>query len=123
MSTATATRHPGERAEGLQPARAPAWGRHVRTSRVVLDPNSESALEPDEILVCGTIDPSSVSLFVLVGAPVIDVGGPLSHGVIVARELGLPCVINTRTGTRALRTGDRVRVDGDKGEVVRLHDR
>lgn len=91
--------------------------------RVVLDPSAESALEPDEILVCATTDPSWVSLFVLAKALIIDVGGPLSHGAIVARELGVPCVINTRTGTRALQTGDRVRVDGTNGEVTRIDDR
>jgi pyruvate,water dikinase len=48
---------------------------------------------------------------------VIDVGGPLSHGAIVARELGVPCVIGTGDGTQVIRTGDRVRVDGDAGTV------
>lgn len=48
---------------------------------------------------------------------VIDIGGPISHGAIVARELGVPCVINTRTGTRRLRTGDLGRVDGSAGVV------
>jgi len=88
--------------------------------RVVLDPSATEELEPGEILVCHTTDPSWASLFPIVGAAVIDIGGPLSHGAIVARELGLPCVINTKTGTRALRTGDRVRVDGTRGVVERL---
>ena len=48
---------------------------------------------------------------------VIDIDGPLSYGAIVARELGIPCVINTRTGTRAIRSGDTVRVDGSAGTV------
>ncbi|HEY1972982.1 MAG TPA: PEP-utilizing enzyme, partial [Pseudonocardia sp.] len=50
-------------------------------------------------------------------ALVVDLGGALSHAAIVARELGIPCVVNTRTGTAALRTGDRIRVDGDTGLV------
>jgi pyruvate,water dikinase len=58
--------------------------------------------------------------FVIAAGLVIDVGGPLSHGAIVAREMGVPCVINTRLGTRALRTGDRVRVDGGAGTVTRI---
>jgi pyruvate,water dikinase len=41
----------------------------------------------------------------------------LSHAAVVARELGVPCVVNTRTGTERLRTGDRVRVDGNSGTV------
>jgi pyruvate,water dikinase len=50
-------------------------------------------------------------------ALVVDIGGALSHAAVVARELGIPCVVNTRTGTRRLRTGDRLRVDGAKGTV------
>ena len=84
--------------------------------RVVTDPHSED-IEVDEILVCETTDPSWASFFVVASAVVIDVGGPLSHGAIVARELGIPCVINTRTGTRQLRTGQRIRVDGTAGTV------
>jgi pyruvate,water dikinase len=48
---------------------------------------------------------------------VVDIGGPMSHAAMVARELGIPCVVNTRDGTRTLRTGDRVRVDGTAGTV------
>jgi len=50
-------------------------------------------------------------------AVVIDIGSTLSHGAIIARELGLPCVINTQTGTRDLRDGETVRVDGTIGTV------
>ena len=42
------------------------------------------------------------------------------HGAIVARELGIPCVINTRSGTQRISTGDRLRIDGTSGEVVVL---
>ena len=50
-------------------------------------------------------------------ALVVDIGGLLSHAAVVAREMGVPCVANTRDGTRALRTGDLVRVDGGSGRV------
>jgi len=50
-------------------------------------------------------------------ALVVDIGGQLSHAAVVARELGIPCVVNTRVGSMALRTGDRVRVDGSTGIV------
>ena len=56
----------------------------------------------------------------LAGAVVIDIGGTLSHGAIVARELGIPCVIGTRDGSRQIRSGDRVVVDGDAGTVAVL---
>ncbi|MGQ0630273.1 MAG: PEP-utilizing enzyme [Sporichthyaceae bacterium] len=84
--------------------------------RIVRDPMQDEFTD-GEVLVCETTDPSWASLFLVANALVIDVGSPMSHGAIVARELGLPCVINTRTGTRELRTGDRVRVDGTNGRV------
>jgi pyruvate,water dikinase len=50
-------------------------------------------------------------------ALVVDLGGMLSHAAVVARELGIPCVVNARDATRRLTTGDRVRVDGEAGTV------
>jgi phosphohistidine swiveling domain-containing protein len=90
------------------------------TARVITDPNADDQLEPGEVLVCDTTDPSWVSLFVTAAALVIDIGGPLSHGAIVARELGIPAVVNTGHGTRTIRSGDRLRVDGDTGTVTIL---
>src|SRR5262249_52496385 len=84
--------------------------------RVVTDP-AVAEVEPDEVLVAPTTDPSWSSIMFLSSALVVDIGGPLSHAAVVARELGLPCVVNTRVGTRVLRTGDRVRVDGSSGRV------
>jgi pyruvate,water dikinase len=86
-------------------------------ARVVLDPLAGDPVEPGEILVCETTDPSWTSLFLVTAGLVIDIGGPLSHGAILARELGVPCVINSRIGTQVLRTGDLLRVDGDTGRV------
>ncbi len=85
--------------------------------RVIVDPATSAPVEPGEIVVCHTTDPSWVGQFLLAAALVIDIGGPLSHGSIVARELGVPCVINTLSGTTQLRTGDIVRVDGSAGTV------
>jgi pyruvate,water dikinase len=56
----------------------------------------------------------------VIAALVTDTGSSVSHGAVVAREYGLPCVVNTIDATRTLRTGDRVRVDGDRGVVTRL---
>ena len=77
-------------------------------------------VEPDEVLVAPTTDPSWSSIMFISAALVVDIGGPLSHAAVVARELGVPCVVNTRSGTRELHTGDRVRVDGDSGTVAIL---
>ncbi|PQM45373.1 PEP-utilizing enzyme [Mycobacterium talmoniae] len=87
------------------------------TARLILDPEADEELKPGEILVCRTTDPSWASLMMVASALVIDIGGAISHGAIVARELGIPCVIGTRTGTQILRTGDRIRVDGERGAV------
>jgi pyruvate,water dikinase len=84
--------------------------------RVVGDP-SFADVEPDEILVAPTTDPSWSSIMFISAALVVDIGGALSHAAVVARELRIPCVVNTRSGTRVLQTGDRVRVDGGAGTV------
>ncbi|MFJ6675685.1 PEP-utilizing enzyme [Actinosynnema sp. NPDC091369] len=84
--------------------------------RVVRDPAFVD-VEPGEVLVCETTDPGWASVLYLSSALVVDVGGLLSHAAVVAREVGVPCVIGTGDGTRALTTGDRVRVDGNAGTV------
>jgi pyruvate,water dikinase len=74
----------------------------------------------DDVLVCRTTDPGWASLMAISAALVIDVGGAISHGAIVARELGIPCVIGTGNGTQVLSDGDTVRVDGSAGTVLVL---
>jgi phosphohistidine swiveling domain-containing protein len=86
-------------------------------ARLVIDPEEDDGPDEGEILVCRTTDPSWASVLVVAAAMVIDIGGPISHGAIVARELGVPCVIGTGDGTQVIRDGDRVRVDGTTGEV------
>jgi pyruvate,water dikinase len=85
-------------------------------ARVVTDP-AFTEVEPGEVLVARTTDPSWSSIMFVSSALVVDIGGALSHAAVVARELGIPCVVNTGTGSRVLRTGDRVRVDGRAGTV------
>lgn len=87
--------------------------------RVVIDP-AFTDVEPDEILVAPYTDPSWSSIMYISSALVVDIGGALSHASVVARELGIPCVVNTRNGSRTLKTGDTVRVDGDTGAVTVL---
>ena len=88
-------------------------------ARVVLDPDFLE-VEPGEILIAPITDPSWSTIMFISDALVVDLGGALSHAAIVARELGIPCVVNTQDGTSVLKTGDRVRVDGDKGTVELL---
>ena len=56
-------------------------------------------------------------MFLLVAGLVVDVGGPLSHGSIVAREYGLPAVVNVKLGTQVIRTGQTITVNGSTGQV------
>lgn len=86
------------------------------TVRVVTDLSCADIPE-GTVMVCHATDPSWASLFPLARAVVTDVGSALSHAAIVCRELGLPCVANTRSGTRDLCDGMRVRVDGSAGVV------
>jgi pyruvate,water dikinase len=86
-------------------------------ARVLTSTEYGDELSPGEILVCHTTDPGWASLMHISAALVIDVGGPLSHGAIVARELGVPCVIGTHHATATIRSGDRVSVDGTNGVV------
>jgi pyruvate,water dikinase len=88
-------------------------------ARVVTDPSFDD-VEPGEVLVAPATDPSWASVMFLASALVVDIGGTLSHAAIVARELGVPCVVNTITATRTIRTGDHLRVDGALGVVTIL---
>ncbi|MEM0954889.1 MAG: PEP/pyruvate-binding domain-containing protein [Pseudomonadota bacterium] len=74
-------------------------------------------LSAGEILVTPITDIGWTPYFSLIGGLITDLGSSVSHGAVIAREYGLPCVVNTRQGTRALKTGDRVRLDGDRGCV------
>jgi pyruvate,water dikinase len=89
-------------------------------ARVVLDPNEDVDLDPGDILVCRYTDPSWAPLFVCAAALVIDIGTAVSHGAVVAREMGIPYVIGTSTGTTVIRDGDRIRVEGAARRVLIL---
>jgi pyruvate,water dikinase len=88
--------------------------------RVLRSTDDVASLLPGEILVVVCADVGWSPVFPVAGGLVTDIGGPLSHACVVAREYGLPAVVNVRSATRALKTGDRVRVDGDAGIVQRL---
>jgi phosphohistidine swiveling domain-containing protein len=111
-SSAVLTPPTRERVEGLGVSSGVAEG----TVHVVLDQNAAD-LGHDAVLVCRVTDPSWAALFPLASAVVTDVGSSMSHAAIVCRELGIPCVANTRTGTFDLCDGMRVRVDGNVGVV------
>ena len=88
----------------------------------VLDSTSEGhLLQNGEILVANTTNVGWTPLFPRARAIITDVGAPLSHAAIVARELGIPAVVGTGDATMRLRSGDRVRVHGGQGVVELLN--
>jgi pyruvate,water dikinase len=104
----------GRRVDGW----AASGGRFRGVVQVVTSPTDD--LERDAVLVAEATDPSWAPLFLRAGAIVLDRGGPLSHAAILARELGIPAVLNVPGATRLL-AGHDVTVDGDSGVVV-IHD-
>lgn len=104
----------GARLEGL----GASAGLHEGIARVVVDP-SDPALEfePGDVLVAPATDPSWAPLFLVAGAVVIDTGSNISHAAVVAREMGIPAVVAARDASLELRSGQRLRVDGQAGVV------
>jgi pyruvate,water dikinase len=90
------------------------------TARVLLSVNEIGQVRDGEILVCPVTAPSWGPVFGKIRAAVSDIGGTMSHAAIVAREYGMPAVVGTGTATKRIRTGQRVRVDGDRGVVTIL---
>ena len=84
---------------------------------MILDPG-EASLEPGEILVAPSTDPGWTPLFLTAGGLVMEMGGPMSHGAIVAREYGIPAVVGVPDATGRISTGQRITVDGSAGEVT-----
>ncbi|MBT7430386.1 MAG: phosphoenolpyruvate-utilizing protein, partial [Ilumatobacter sp.] len=95
-------------------------GQYEGIARVVTDSHDPTALDPGDILVAPITDPSWTPLFVPAGGVVVDVGAPLSHAIIVSRELGIPCVVSATDATKRIPDGATIRVDGDTGAVTIL---
>jgi pyruvate,water dikinase len=88
-------------------------------ARVIASPEQGDRLGAGEILVTTLTNVGWTPMFPRAAAIVTDIGAPLSHAAIVARELGIPAVVGTRNATMRLRDGDRIRVDGERGTVER----
>jgi len=86
-------------------------------ARVLHGPEDFDQMLPGDVLVAGTTTPAWTPLFAMASAVVTDIGGPLSHGSIVAREYGIPAVMGTGVATRRIQNGQIITVDGTKGEV------
>ncbi len=89
-------------------------------ARVIKSIDKLGEIQEGEILVCPATSPSWGSIFSKVAALVTDTGGIMSHAAIIAREYGLPAVVGTGRGTSLIKTGDSIKIDGDRGLVERL---
>ncbi len=106
----------GQALRGKPVSRGVVTGR----ARVVRTLEEASALQAGEILIAPITDVGWTPYFALIGGLATDVGSAVSHGAVVAREYGLPAVVNLRSATSHFETGDVVRLDGDTGVLTRL---
>jgi pyruvate,water dikinase len=104
-------------ADGALSGSPASAGSVTAPARVILDPVG-AHLEPGEILVAPSTDPGWTPLFLTAGGLVMEMGGPNSHGAVVAREYGIPAVVGVPDATARLATGQRITVDGGAGTVV-----
>jgi phosphohistidine swiveling domain-containing protein len=95
-------------------------GRYEGIARVIMDPATDNEIEPGEILIAPYTDPAWTPLFLTANAAVIEVGSYLSHAGTIAREYGMPCVVDVANCTSKITTGTRISVDGSKGIVTIL---
>jgi len=90
------------------------------TARVIMEESQLDEVQKGDILVSASTAPSWTPVFGLLNGVVVDRGASLSHSAIVSREYGIPCVINVFEGTSKIKTGQRIKVDGDNGVVYIL---
>jgi phosphohistidine swiveling domain-containing protein len=107
----------GTATEGVLRGTPASGGVVTQKARVILEP-AGAGLEPGEILVAPSTDPGWTPLFLTAGGLVMEMGGPMSHGAIVAREYGIPAVVGVPDATELIETGQRITVDGSAGEVT-----
>lgn len=88
--------------------------------RVITDPGDPRGLEPSDILVAAITDPAWTPLFVSAGAVVVEIGAPMSHAMIVSRELGVPCVTGVQNASQRITDGMLLEANGSTGTVTVL---
>jgi rifampicin phosphotransferase len=95
-------------------------GTYVGRATVITDPAEPGDLQPGDVMIAPLTDPAWTPLFMAAGAVVVNVGGQISHSIIVCRELGLPCVVSATDATMRIPNGAMVEVNGDTGTVTVL---
>ena len=96
-------------------------GEVTATARVISDPRTQS-LERGDILVAHHTDPGWIAVFTNASAIIVERGSLLSHSAIVARELGIPCVVGLKGAMTWIKDGDTIHIDGAKGRVEIVRD-
>ncbi|GAA3309845.1 PEP/pyruvate-binding domain-containing protein [Arthrobacter ramosus] len=117
MMPARSQDQPGDVIKGV----GASAGRVSAAARVLGGPQDFGQMAPGDVLVARITTPAWTSLFAMASAVVTDVGGPLSHSSIVAREYGIPAVLGTGVATQRLTSGQQITVDGDAGTVTVEH--
>ncbi|WP_326965935.1 PEP/pyruvate-binding domain-containing protein [Arthrobacter sp. CG_A4] len=117
LNTGTGGGGTGGPGKGVLTGTPASAGTVTARARVILDPEG-AQLEPGEILVAPSTDPGWTPLFLTAGGLVVEMGGPNSHGAVVAREYGIPAVVGVPDATSRIATGDNVTVDGAAGTVT-----
>jgi rifampicin phosphotransferase len=110
----------GEQTGAVLRGTAASAGQVTAIARVLAGPQDFGRMQAGDVLVASITTPAWTSLFAMASGVVTDIGGPLSHSSIVAREYGIPAVLGTAVATRRIPDGARVRVDGDAGTVTVL---
>jgi len=113
----TAAQADGQSADVLQGIGA-SPGRIRATARVLHGPEDFDRMQPGDILVAAITTPAWTPLFAMAAGVVTDIGGPLSHGSIVAREYGIPAVMGAGVATKRIRDGQTIVVDGSTGAIT-----
>ena len=111
---------PTDQKEGELSGRPVSRGVVEGTARVALTIQQAAAPQPGEILIAPITDIGWTPYFSLIAGLATDVGSAVSHGAVIAREYGLPAVVNLRQATKTFKTGDRVRLDADRGVLLKI---
>ncbi len=106
-----------DEAQGVLRGTPASPGRVTAKARVILDPTG-AHLAPGEILVAPSTDPGWTPLFLTAGGLVMEMGGAISHGAVVAREYGIPAVVGVAGAIERITTGQQITVDGAAGKII-----
>ena len=95
-------------------------GKAEGTAKLFCSGDDPSSFEEGDILVTTITDPTMVTAMIKAAAIITDIGGITSHPAILSREMGIPCVVNTKEATQKIKNGMRISIDGQNGEVYVL---